>query len=152
MLAINFDCPQELKPNNVGQVVLLDVVDKIVNKIVKVIDEVVVDQTTLGDKHWAFGELVRNQTFLLGVELEDDPVDVVQVKRVELDGLHPFARHGLEHCLELARVNDFSKNRLDQLGRHSVDVYLELDLPSRSVLMLVGVVQRRTFQSSCADQ
>lgn len=128
--AIIFDSPQKLKPNHVGQAVLLDVVDKIV-------DEVVVDRTTLEDRHWAFGELVRKQTFLLGVELEGDPMDVVQVKRVELNRLHPFARHGFKRCLELARVNDFSKDRLDQFGRHGVDVYLELDLPSRSVLMLV---------------
>jgi hypothetical protein len=46
VLAIIFDSPQELKPNHVGQVVLLDAVDKIVNKAGKVVDEVVVDCTT----------------------------------------------------------------------------------------------------------
>ncbi|KAF4628752.1 hypothetical protein G7Y89_g9401 [Cudoniella acicularis] len=45
--------------------------------------------------------------------------DVVQVKRVELDRLYLFARHGLKRYLELARVNDFSKDRLDQLGRRN---------------------------------
>ena len=79
VLAIIFNSPQELKHNHIGQVVLLDVVDKIGDKAGKVVDEVVVDRTTLGDRHWAFGEFIRNQTFLLGVELEDDPVDVVQV-------------------------------------------------------------------------
>jgi hypothetical protein len=113
VLAIIFDSPQELKPNHVNQVVLLDVINKNVNKVNKVVNEVVIDRIALGNRHWAFNELVRNQTFLLEVELKDDPVDVIQVKRVKLDRLHPFARHGLERYLELARVNDFNKDRLN---------------------------------------
>lgn len=34
---------QELKPNSVGQVALFDVVDKIVNKFIEVIEEVIGD-------------------------------------------------------------------------------------------------------------
>ena len=50
MLIIIFNSFSELKSNHIGQVILLNVVDKIVTKTGKVIDKVDVNHTILRNK------------------------------------------------------------------------------------------------------